>query len=194
VRIASGRFHWVALATVAVLASCGSPSGTTPTSADPTARPSSGLASPICEPIDLRTPSGNRIDLNGTWLTEREGTRAGVYFFRQVGSCVWASGGFPEDPATDESGPLSLVTVVLRGEVRSDFTITAEWADVRHQFRPTTGGDYGVIQLAIDVDDADIVRLVYTSGVGRPFIEPRVREAQSWVQISTRGAYPVPMP
>jgi hypothetical protein len=147
-----------------------------------------------CPNIDLRNPVGDRIDLTGTWETEREGIRSGVYFLRQVGECVWFAGSFPLVPETHPSGPLGFSTVVFQGGVGTDFVVTGRWVDVRDEGsgHPGSGGS---ITLQIEFgDEPGDMRLVYVGGSGQPFVEPGYREEQSWVKISNEGSYPPPSP
>lgn len=132
--------------------------------------------------------------LTGTWVTEREGTRGGIYFVRQVGECVWFAGGIPGPGWLDPHGPLGFVTVVFRGRVRSDFSISGEWIDIRHEGLAPIGAG-GTISLQIEFgEQPGDMRLVYVAGSGQPFVEPGYREEQSWIRISEGGAYPPPSP
>lgn len=179
------------LALVLAMSSCGSPAAGSPTMAPATSDPGTAGA---CPSIELRTPSGERIDLNGTWVTEMEGFRGGIYYFRQVGTCVWFSGAYPPPAEVEEDfGPLGLLTVVFHGSIRPDLTITGDWADARQQ-NPGHLGPGGTLELRLEFTDEGQTRIVYVGGAGEPFIEPGVREDQSWIQISTGGAYPPPAP
>jgi hypothetical protein len=185
-----GRQPWAAfVAAIVVLSAC-TPAGSTPSLA-PTSSPQTGTSD--CPNIDLRSPSGERVALTGTWVTEREGARSGVYFVHQVGECVWFAGSFPW-PGDASHGPLGFVTVVFRGRVRSDFSITGDWIDVRQEgLQPVGLG--GSISLEIEFGEhPGEIRLVYVSGTGQPFVEPGYREEQSWIKISEGGAYPPPTP
>lgn len=188
--------HWpirlAAVATATALASCAGSTGWVPESTSSGGAPSAAVATDDCPAIDLRTPGGDRIDLNGTWETEREGSRAGIYYFRQIGTCVWFAGGFPKPTDTDLPGPLAFVTVVFRGKVSTDFSISGEWTDVRNQFLVTNPRQNGTLRLTIQIDGAGEVRLVYAGGEGQSFVEPGYREWQTWVKISDGGAYPPP--
>lgn len=147
-----------------------------------------------CPDIDLRSPSGERIDLTGTWETEREGNRAGIYFVRQIGECVWFAGGLPRPGGTTAGGPLGFVTVVFQGRAGADFLITGSWVDVRYEGVGTPGSG-GNITLQIEFgQQPGNLRLVYIGGSGQPFVEPGYREEQSWIKISDGGAYPPPSP
>jgi hypothetical protein len=144
----------------------------------------------------LRGPSGERVALTGTWATQREGTRGGIYFLHQVGECVWFAGGFPGPGDTAPfGGPLGFVTVVFQGRVQSDFLITGTWIDVRRHEGSEAFGVGGRVTLRMEFSSAsDEVRLVYVGGSGQPFIEPGIREEQYWVKIGDGGAYPPPSP
>lgn len=168
---------------------CAGPAASGAPTQAPTGSP--GIATTDCPNIDLRSPSGDRVNLTGTWETEREGTRAGIYFLHQVGECVWFAGSFPW-PEDASQGPLGFVTVVFQGRVRSDFSITGEWIDVRQKgLEPLRSG--GNITLRIEFgEQPGELRLVYVGGRGQPFVEPGYREEQSWVKISEGGAYPPP--
>lgn len=129
-------------------------------------------------------------------MTEREGTRGGVYFLHQVGNCVWFAGSFPW-PGDTAQGPLGFVTVVFRGSVQSDFSITGEWIDVRNEglgaLRAPGAGGTITLRIEFTAPNED-VRLVFVGGSGEPFVEPGYREEQSWIKISEGGAYPPPSP
>jgi hypothetical protein len=177
------------IATVAGVVACGSPSASPTGSAAFRTVPSAPIAE-RCPPIDLRTPSGEQINLNGSWVTEKEGVRGGIYYFRQVGECIWFVGGFPnlEADVIDFAGPLGLNTVLFDGRLNDDFTVTGDWIDGRDQF--VQAGRGGTLDLAVVTDDAGVIHVVYIGGTGQPFIEPGYREEQSWVRISESGAYP----
>jgi hypothetical protein len=74
-----------------------------------------------CAPIDLRSPSGVRVDLTGTW---RGGQN--VHYVRQDGSCVWwiSLSDFPGQEVGAQ------VMAMFRGELSSDFTLRGEWMSV----------------------------------------------------------------
>lgn len=109
------------LAILLVLAAC--TGGSTPI---PSASPGPAASTPVaagaaCAPIDLRSPSGARVDLTGTW---RGGQN--VVYVRQVGGCVWwiSLSDFPGQ----ELG--AQVMVMFRGDLSSDFTLQGEWMSV----------------------------------------------------------------
>lgn len=83
-----------------------------------------------CSPIDLRSPTGDRIDLTGTW-------EGGVFInhVRQVGDCVWWIG-YGRWPGTE---PGELATLTFFGHIDSDFTLSGSWATI---VRPDAPGVY----------------------------------------------------
>ena len=85
----------------------------------PTASVEAGFAG--CLSIDLLLPSGEPLDLTGTW-----GGGSTIHHVRQVGDCVWWVGisDLPGE-APGESWMNS-----FQGHVKSDFTLSGIWADV----------------------------------------------------------------
>lgn len=101
-----------------------------------------GIAS-TCSPIELRTPSGSRVDLTGTWRG-----RGAVHHIRQSGSCVWwiALSDIPGLP------PGSAYSITFHGQVRPAFTLVGEWAFVVRPIMPgTPPSGMQPITLSIDV-------------------------------------------
>jgi hypothetical protein len=99
------------------------------TSPSPGSEGPSAAASPIigsgsedtCSPIDLRSPTGERIDLTGTW----EGGLF-VHHVRQVLDCVWWIG-YARWPGTE---PGELATLTFFGRLASDFTLSGNWTTI----------------------------------------------------------------
>jgi hypothetical protein len=109
-----------------VLAGCTSGAAPTPTAAP---LPTSSYAAPsACPAIDLRSPSGEPIDLSGTWRGSNEGPNWYVF---QTGTCVWIAGSFYAPDVSPTGGPLGYTTVVFDGQLGSDFIITGRWAEAR---------------------------------------------------------------
>lgn len=83
-----------------------------------------------CRPIDLRSPTGERIDLTGTW-------EGGIFLHhvRQVGDCVWWIG-YARWPGTE---PGELATLTFFGLLASDFTLSGNWTTI---VRPSGPGAY----------------------------------------------------
>ena len=80
-----------------------------------------------CPPVDLRGPSGDRVDLTGTWSG-----RGALHYIRQVGECVWwiALSNAPGEPAG------SYLSISFQGRVRPDFTLAGDWGFVVKPARP----------------------------------------------------------
>jgi hypothetical protein len=140
---------------LALATACGSPSAASPSMAEP----SSSLAvdrglPPGCQVIDLRGPTGERIDLSGEWAVT--GTLAGVRetaWLIQVGDCVYGSvtGG------EISRGP-GITVANLRGRVDDDFVIGLEVLIVT-QGDQTLFGTYSTMEMVIEWDDESRLRL-----------------------------------
>lgn len=130
----------IGLITACSLGVTASPSGAMPPLA-------STAVTEDCPPIDLRTPSGVRVDLNGTWYANDDA----YYSFLQIGNCLWAT-------ATTR-----LYVITLRGTVMSDFTVPLEFAYVANrQGAPGVFRVSGTATLLIEVDEGpggEVVRL-----------------------------------
>jgi hypothetical protein len=111
----------VLLSAGVVLGGCGtSPASSAPASSQAPS-PSVAAASDPCQPVDLRTPDGERVDLTGAW-------EGGVTFHeaRQSRDCVWWVG-FSSWPG-DDLGDAWLLT--FSGHLEPDFTLHGEWAEI----------------------------------------------------------------
>jgi len=179
-----------ALLLLAMVGAC-QPTVTASAPGTPTAAASPTPVGDSCPPLELRSPTGDAVNLNGTWATEKEGVRGGVYYFRQVGSCIWFVGAFPSPTDSDVPGALSYVTVAFHGQIGADFAIVGHWIDARDQFLDNPGAG-GTLRLRVEFGSNGEVRLVYVDGQGQSFVEPDYREEQSWIKISDGGAYPPP--
>ena len=107
------------LVVLSVLAACGSTGDPPSDSPSPTASAEAGFAG--CLPIELLLPSGEPLDLTGTW----DGGST-IHHVRQAGDCVWWVGisDLPGE-APGESWMNS-----FQGHVKSDLTLSGIWADV----------------------------------------------------------------
>jgi hypothetical protein len=80
-----------------------------------------------CEPIELRSPSGGRIDLDGIWVQDAEGnSHAMKWWLWSFGDCLWGAGrneNYSEDVAM---GATADQVQAFRGTIRDDFSIEAE--------------------------------------------------------------------
>ena len=157
-RLGGMRGTWLiailaALATACASEPAASPSLVPPTS--PPAAPVSGL--PLgCHPIDLRDPTGERIDLTGEWTGS--GILAGDQeraWLNQIGDCVYGSvmgGEFLGEP-----GPGATITN-LSGRIGADFRIEADIAIVLQEAQ-FAFGEYSTMEMVIEWDADGRIRL-----------------------------------
>jgi len=142
------------------LVGSGCTSSTTPTT---TPQPSESRAPPVgglppgCGPIDLRTPSGERVDLDGTWIeVDTPGATPATWWIRTLGDCVWGVGKvdeFPENPGPD-------TVQHLRGKVRTDFVIEGEIVLVGPAVATAIAATaYARVELIIEFDEAGLINL-----------------------------------
>jgi hypothetical protein len=140
--------------------------GCTASGAPATPSPSPGASAalsgdelpPGCEPIDLRGPDGQPIDLTGAW----SGRQPWVGFFqsstettwiRQMGDCVWGAvmdAEFRSDPNfqgdfAQRGGNLGSLT----GQITGDFEIDAQLVSIRHG-SPAAPAPFAAIRLLIE--------------------------------------------
>lgn len=149
---------------------------------------SSAPAAITCDPLDLRLPSGESLDLTGTWL----GNDDGLYQVRQYGQCVWWVG------QTDTWVHL------LHGTVSSDLTVSASWATVASSNRGTPA-DAGFVPAAVRLGEGTWVlgiqigssgtnedlRLVKVSGTDSSAGGIRTTE---WIRVDNDPDHPLPSP
>jgi len=124
-----------------------------------------GNLPPGCQPIDLRAPSGERIDLTGTWFEDAEGAPM-IWRIKTQGTCVWGVGvveGIPYEEANDSAN-----IQTLRGQIGNDFVIDGEMVlmgpDVNF-FRPPI---YSPARFLIEFDENGDVRLLEDREPGVP--------------------------
>ena len=184
------RAAGVALAALLLVAGC---STTLPSPTLEESPPAVTSSPTTCPDIELRGPTGDRVNLNGTWETLESGHRGGIYYFRHVGSCLWFVGGFPwpDDEVIDEVGALSVVTTNFLGRIDTDFLVHGTWIDYPHtNFPPAQGG---TLDLRIEFDESGMPRLGYVDDTGERFLDPTlVVDELTWVKIHDRWPYPPP--
>ncbi|HEY7522762.1 MAG TPA: hypothetical protein VH720_03785 [Candidatus Limnocylindrales bacterium] len=151
------RFGALAAALVVVLMSaCGGASGAPSASSD--GQPTSGASGMVagCQPIELREPGGERIDLNGAWVEpDRTDSEAMVWWFKAIGDCIWGVGTIPnsESPFMGEGSVQN-----LRGTLNPDFTIDAEIAHLGPRFSFNYTIDVADVRIRIEFpDDGGII-------------------------------------
>jgi len=145
-----------AMATLTACASAPAVPGASPSHAEPlpSVNPARGLP-PGCETIDLRSPTGERIDLTGEWAGT--GILAGEsesVWLQQIGDCVYGS-----VVSSYVTGELSEGTITnLSGRVGLDFRIGLEIVIVSQpQLFPW--GTYSTMMMRIEWDADGRIRL-----------------------------------
>jgi hypothetical protein len=109
----------VALAGLAALTACASPSPT------PTSSGSAGaISEEICPVLDLRSPSGESLDLTGRWRAYDGAT----YYVRQYRSCIWLTG-FSVGTGAPGGDHFAPYANALFANLARDFTFHGYWAD-----------------------------------------------------------------
>jgi hypothetical protein len=131
-----------------------------PTIPLPSASQPAGALPPECEPINLRDPNGQRVDLGGEWEGSEESTGLAApdeqIWLQQIGDCLYGSvlavypgagGGEPETFVVD-----------LGGRITPAFTVELEvvfvYQEARFPFTP-----YSTMEMAIAWDPAGRILL-----------------------------------
>lgn len=135
------------IASALVLAACSSASVGTP------APTHSAVPSPAADVLDcsgqeMRMPSGDLLDLSGTW----EGGST-TFFLRQHNHCVWWMG----VSAYPNQAPGDCFTNTFAGRLGDDFSLRGEWASIvvgGGECAGTTnaGSAEGLVTLTLDFD------------------------------------------
>jgi hypothetical protein len=141
----------------------GSPAASVPGSAPASAIGDQPSAT-VCRPIELETPSGQRLDLTGTW-----GGGSTIHYIRQIGSCVWweAVSNLPGAPLG------SHWRNAFHGSVAPDFTVSGDWAELYNDSSFRQGGpESGWVQLQIVIETVggeEVISLVRGATMGDPY-------------------------
>ena len=150
----------VVAAVMAALTACASDPaapGASPSYAEPlpSLNPARGLP-PGCETIDLRGPTGERIDLTGEWAGSGELAHSiERAWLSQIGDCVYGSvlgGAFLRDAAPEA------YLVNLSGRIGSDFRIEFEVVMV-FQDTQFAYGQYSAVPMVIEWDAEGRIQL-----------------------------------
>ena len=137
-----------------LLGACSSTPIPTP-SASPSVGPTDGAVSglpPGCEPIDLRSPSGDRVVLDGTWTEVGTAGELMTWRIRTQGNCVWGAGSIEDPPEGVFEGPNDVQS--LSGVLGSDRVIRGEivfLGSLREGAYPTP---YSPLRMLVEFDDA----------------------------------------
>jgi hypothetical protein len=147
-------------ATLVASACTASPQPTATLSPAETPAPAAGNLPPGCSPIDLRAPSGERIELDGTWTEVDQASPVMTWRIRTQGNCVWGAG-YIEDASpegTFEARPDHVQS--LAGVLQSDFVITGEiillGAD---PFSPNPPLPYSHLRMFVEFNEAGEILL-----------------------------------
>jgi hypothetical protein len=182
-----------------LLAGCStdSPTTSTPTSASGSPPPAGVEA---CGPVDLRSPNGETVDLNGEWgvgewfSTPGTGERT---FIQQVGDCVWIA--ISDDQFRANPEPNASLLAVYEGQVHPDFSVTGNLVTLLRWVDPFTYGAQSVktdVRLRIEFDSDGHAILVEDRVQGVP--GPRCPNPEFWCPAPTvlekLAALPQPSP
>jgi hypothetical protein len=104
---------------------------------------------PGCEPIDLRDPNGDRINLEGTWIHAAPGQEM-TWWLRTEGNCVWGAGLIPRilTPG-DDTAPHDIQS--LNGHLGGDFVISGEILYLTGAEAPLR--PYAPLRMLVEFDD-----------------------------------------
>lgn len=148
------------LGAACLLAAC-TPSAP-PTSAPPTESPAAAVGNvPAgCEPIDLRSPAGEAVDLNGIWIQDEEGgRRPAKWWIQTLGDCIWGTGIF-DDYTEDEFSSRPDSVQGLQGRVGNDFVIDSTIVLLGPYPSFVTPHIHAEVRLLIEFDPAGGITLV----------------------------------
>ncbi len=140
---------------VGVAACTSSPSPTvtpSPSASDPIEQ--TGNLPPGCETIDLRSPDGERVVLDGTWVEDAEAGHLMTWWIVTVGDCVWATGSVDEPAAGGTIEARHDQVQSLSGRIGSDYVITGEilWLGGTPLGAPGNPPRYSPLLMEIDWD------------------------------------------
>lgn len=117
---------------------------------------------PGCQPIELRDPNGERIELDGRWTVVRSppsGPLMTWWLFTQ-GDCVWGAGQV-DDVGAISTSPNPDKVQSLSGHIGSDFTITGDilWLGPPPPAMPFQLVRYSPLEMFIEFGDSGAVLL-----------------------------------
>ena len=158
----SRRWSLLVLGLTVGAAGCGASPESPPTSPTQTPVADAGNLPPGCSPIDLRTPSGERIRLDGSWAEVGTGGELMTWWISTQGNCVWGAGSIDDPPpaGTFEARPDHVQS--LRGLLGSDFVITGEivWlGGLPLGGAPGVPAVYSPLRMFVEFDEAGEIRL-----------------------------------
>jgi hypothetical protein len=150
------------LLAVGACTSSDEPTATESPSAAPTASAAAaGNLPPGCEPIDIRTPSGARIVLDGAWIEVDTPVQPMTWWIRTQGDCVWGAGQVDDVPPDRTISAVPDLVQSLAGHIGSDLVITGEilWLGPMPIAAPSIPSRYAPLRMLIDVDDTGRILL-----------------------------------
>ena len=111
-----------------------------------------------CPPVQVSGPDGQPHDLSGVW----SGNDTGLYYIKQIGSCIWWSG---LSNFTDQGQyPGQEWIMAFRGMVDAAGVINGDFVDVKSS---NPGNGTMTIEARIDqVNDQSVVQLYRTGSTG----------------------------
>ena len=143
-----------------LVAAC-TPTPAPATSVPPTESPAAAVGNlpPGCEPIELRSPAGEPVNLNGIWIQDdKEGRFPSKWWIQTLGDCIWGTGIF-DDYTEDPLVAHPMAVQGLQGRVGNDFVIDS--TIVLLGPRPTMAlpQTLAEVQLLIEFDSAGEITL-----------------------------------
>lgn len=143
-----------------------------------------GSAAPAgeeCPPVQVSGPDNQPLDLSGVW----SGNDGGLYYIKQIGSCVWWSG---MSNFTDQGQyPGEEWIMAFRGTIDADGRINGDFVDVKSS---NPGNGTMTIEARIDqVNGKPVVQLYRTAATGHPvgvtFWQPTTEPTPTQVPAGT---------
>lgn len=109
-----------------------------------------------CPPVQVSGPDGQPLDLSGAW----SGNDTGLYYIKQIGTCVWWSG----LSNFDGQYPGQEWIMTFRGTIDAAGTINGDFVDVKSS---NPGSGTMTIEARIDqVNGQGVVQLYRTAATG----------------------------
>jgi hypothetical protein len=111
-----------------------------------------------CPPVQRSGPDGQPLDLSGAW----SGNDGGIYYIKQIGTCVWWSG---QSNFVDQGQyPGQEWIMTFRGTMNEDGVINGDFVDVKST---NPGSGTMTIEARIDqVNGQGVVQLYRTASTG----------------------------
>jgi hypothetical protein len=141
-----------------------------------------------CQPLELILPSGEELDLSGSW----QGDDLGPYQLRQFGDCLWWV------------GQNATFSIVFLGHLDSDFTVMGNWATVSASDHVIGGirnpADLyigtGTLSLEIEVGgdgtNADVSLRKVDETDSADFAPGYSLDVTTWVRVDDTPDHPIP--